>query len=98
MEVRYRGKLTRCHSVTILSYLQGQPRAQHLTEVRLDSLARIAEEDTRWQWSQGRRGGGGRGGGRVDQEEVERAYQEDPSRSEVNNTGKVRTNCSLSLF
>ena len=61
--------------------MQGEPRAQHFTDVRLDSLARIVDDDTRWQWSQGRSGGGG--SSRVQQEEVE---EEDPA---LNSDGKV---------
>ena len=74
-------------SVRRSSYLQGQPRAQYLTDVRLDSLARIVDDDTRWQWSQG-------GGGVVsnsEEEEVRQAHQEDPSRreGEGEDSGKV---------
>jgi len=58
---------------------EGEPQAEYFTDVRLDSLARVVDDDTRWQWSQARRGGGG---SNTEQDEARRAYQEDPDRTE----------------
>ena len=70
-----------CHDITS-SYLQGEPRAQYLTDVRLDSLAQIIDDDTRWKSIQARRAGGGGGWSSEAQEDVLRAYQEDPDRAD----------------
>ena len=70
--------------------MQGEPRAQYLTDVRLDSLAQIIDDDTRWKSIQDRTAGGGGGISSEAQEDVLRTYQEDPGRTDggVNSTGQ----------
>ena len=89
--------------------MQGEPRAQYLTDVRLDSLTQIIEDDTRWKSIQARKAGGGGGisSEEEEEEEVLRAFQEDPGRTEgdENSTEQVseeypvfNSECLLMLF